>query len=62
MQHGPSVQWYVGERVTAKPYGDELAVICMTNRAENEQDWKDIQFVSTAAVLMILLTIVIYFI
>ena len=51
---------YVDERVSAKPYGDELAVICTTNRAENEQDWKGIQFISTAAVLMILLTIVNY--
>ena len=31
----------------------ELTVMCMTNRVENEQDWKGIQFLSTDAVLTI---------
>ena len=46
--------WYVDERVAAKPYDDgELAVICTTNSVENQQDWKSVQFISTAAVLII---------
>ena len=46
--------WYADERVAAKPYGDgEFAVICTTNRVENEQDWKSVQFISTAAVLIV---------
>ena len=45
--------WYANERVAVKPYGDgDLTVICMTNRVENEQDWKSVQFISTAAVLI----------
>ena len=45
---------YAEERVAAKPYGDgELAVIYTTNRVEKEQDWKSVQFVSTAAVLIV---------
>ena len=33
--------WYANERVAAKPYDDgELAVICVVNWIENEQDWK----------------------
>ena len=45
--------WYANERVAAKPYGDgDITVICATNRVENEQDWKSVQFISTAAVLI----------
>ena len=45
--------WYADEIVASKPYGDgDLAVICMTNRVENEQDWESVQFISTAAVLI----------
>ena len=41
------------ERVAAKPYGDgDLTGICTTNRVENEQDWKSLQFLSTATVLI----------
>ena len=41
--------WYDDERVAAKPYDDgELTVICVGNWPENEQDWKSVQFVSTA--------------
>ena len=48
------VALYANKRVAAKPYGDgDLTVICATNRVENEQDWKGVQFVSTAAVLII---------
>ena len=44
--------WYADVRVAAKPNGDgELAVICTTNMVENEQDWKSVQFISTAAVV-----------
>ena len=42
--------WHVDERVIAYPNGEGLSVICTTNRAENQQDWKGIQFISTAAV------------
>ena len=49
--------WYVDENVTAKSYGAEVVIACTTNRIENEQGWKDIQFVSTATLLMTLLTI-----
>ena len=46
--------WYADERVAVKPYdGGELAVIFTTNRVENEQDWKSVQFISTAAVLIV---------
>ena len=31
----------------------ELTVICVVNWTENEQDWKSVQFVSTATVLII---------
>ena len=45
--------WYVNDRVAAKPYGDgDREVICTTNRVENEQDWENVQFVSTAVVLI----------
>ena len=30
----------VDERVAAKHYDGELAVICVVNWTENEQDWK----------------------
>ena len=53
--------WYGDERVVAKPYDDGgLAGICTTNRVENEQDWKGVQFVSTAAVLVICNLFLIY--
>ena len=42
------------KRVAAKPDGGgELAVICKTNSVVNEQDWKSVQFISTANVLII---------
>ena len=40
--------WYVGGRVAAKSYDGEHTVICVVNWTENEQDWKGVQFVSTA--------------
>ena len=46
--------WYVDERVAAEPYDNgDLTVICSTYRVENEQDWKSVQFISTATVLII---------
>ena len=45
--------WYVGEGVAAKPYDGELTVICVVNWTEKEQDWKSVQFVLTATVLII---------
>ena len=46
--------WYADERVAAKPYDDgELMVICVVNWTEDQQDWKSVQFVSTATVLII---------
>ena len=51
---------YVDKRVTAKPCDPEPAIVCTTNRTANEQGWKDIQFVSTAAVVMIMLAVVNY--
>ena len=45
--------WYAGERVAAEPYDHgELAVICVVNWTENEQDWSSVQFVPTATVLI----------
>ena len=39
--------------VAAKPYDDgELTVICVVNWTENEQNWKSVQLVSTATVLI----------
>ena len=46
--------WLANERVFAEPYDDdELTVICVVNWTENEQDWKGVQFISTATVLII---------
>ena len=46
--------WYASERVAAEPYGNgDLTVICSTYRVENEQDWKGVQFISTATVLIV---------
>ena len=46
--------WYANERGEAKLYDDgELTVICVVNWTENEQDWKSVQFISTAAVLIV---------
>ena len=46
--------WYANERFAAEPYDDgELTVICAVNWTENEQDWKSVQFISTAAVLSV---------
>ena len=46
--------WYADERVAVKLYDDgELTVICATNRVENEQDWKSVQFISAATVLIV---------
>ena len=53
--------WNIDEKVATKPYYDgELAIICTINRAENEQDWKSGQLVSTAAVLIISKLFIIY--
>ena len=42
--------WYAGERVAAELYGNgDLMVICSTYRVEDEQDWKSVQFISTAS-------------
>ena len=46
--------WYANERVAAKPYDDgEITVNCVVNWTENDQDWKSVQSVSTAAVLIV---------
>ena len=63
-QHGPSIIlsrsfWACGmlkKELLQNPMMVNLAIICTTTRVENEQDWKGIQFVSTVAVSMILLT------
>ena len=42
------------ERVAAKPYvNGDLTIICSTYRVENELDWKSVQFILTAVVLII---------
>ena len=45
--------WYVSERVAAEPCDNgELTIICAVNWTENEQDWKSVQFISTATVVI----------
>ena len=49
--------WFVDGRVATKSHGGKLAAVYTTNPIENEQGWKSIQFVSTAAVLIIIILV-----